>query len=182
MLDIATFLFRRVYQSESGYFPKVSATKCIVLLFSFCQPDKQEVVSQSYFNLLFFNYEWLWTFSHVWGPFIYLVFCEFSVYWAFIYCSSRVLCILGVLASCLWIDLPNILSEFVTCLWWFKIFYTMKKSLVLCDQVINILLPLHFGSWFRKLFPIPQLSLFPVVLLSSFIFCCYNPIYRLGNL
>lgn len=45
MLDIATFLFRRVYQSESGYFPKVSATKCVVLLFSFCQPDKQEVVS-----------------------------------------------------------------------------------------------------------------------------------------
>lgn len=131
------------------------------------------------FSLIMSEFEHFLTFE---GHLYILFFCEFSVYWALVYCPSSVLWILGVLASCLWIYLPNILSQIVTCLRWFKNFYTMKKSLVLCGQVTNILFTLHFDSWCRKLFPIPQLSLFPVVLLSSFIFCCYNPIYRLGDL
>lgn len=91
-------------------FPK--SHQQFVLIFSFCQSDRQEVVSQSCFHLHFFMSE-LEHFLRYLEAIYISRFCELSVHFFSIPCPSilRVLYTLRIVTSCLWNILPKFSSR-----------------------------------------------------------------------
>lgn len=157
------FPSERLYRVESAYFPKVSPTE-FVLIFSFCQSDRQEEVSQSCFHLHFFMSE-LEHFLRYLRAIYTSCFCELSVHFFSIPCPSilRVLYTLRILTSCLWNILPTFSSRlsFVFDFVYGVVFFAMKifkNVYVFKLTILFILLPLHFESLFRKPFPVPKLK------------------------
>lgn len=61
-------------------FPYSLSTRCVTVVFNFCQPDRWEKVSWCSFNLYLFYYEWSETAFHMCKGHIYFIFL-------YIYCS-----------------------------------------------------------------------------------------------